>query len=327
MNAGEPSAPEEQPREIEPKVRGESLHDQITSFLMAVVIGATLVVAWLVLIYFTNKAYAERVTAPVQIVEVFGGGGGSPEGTIGQSLSAGEPDAPSGEAASNNPDDAAAFEEPTVELAPSATLDTMDSLAADLPQEMLDVDLGDTLPDNASSTTGSSFSSGRRASIRGTGRMGWGFGGGPGDAGVPREQRWVIVYNPGQGLDEYARQLDALGVELGTVAGRNLAYASNLSGSPPTRRTGTSSGERRLYFLWQGGSRKETDVALLQKAGIEVGGGPVFQFYPDEVVDKLAQLEVRYRGRQPIEIRRTRFIVVPRGGSYDFEVQSQEPLQ
>ena len=46
--AGRP-VPDEGPSEGEPRVRGESLHDRITSFLMAVVIGATLVVAWLVL--------------------------------------------------------------------------------------------------------------------------------------------------------------------------------------------------------------------------------------------------------------------------------------
>src|SRR4051794_6081800 len=65
------------------KVRGESLYDKVTSILMAVVIGALLAVAWLLLIYATNNAYASRVTAPLEIIEVFGGGGGSPEGTEG----------------------------------------------------------------------------------------------------------------------------------------------------------------------------------------------------------------------------------------------------
>ena len=37
------------PVEIEPTVRGESKYDQVTSFLMAVVLGAILVVGWLAL--------------------------------------------------------------------------------------------------------------------------------------------------------------------------------------------------------------------------------------------------------------------------------------
>jgi hypothetical protein len=38
-------------------------------------------------------------------------------------------------------------------------------------------------------------------------------------------------------------------------------------------------------------------------------------------------MEVRYRGRQPSEIRVTRFGVVPREGGYGFEVLAQETLR
>ena len=68
-------------------------------------------------------------------------------------------------------------------------------------------------------------------------------------------------------------------------------------------------------------------MALLQKAGIDVGEGVVIQFYPKPVEDALAQLEVRYRGRQPAEIRVTRFSVVPQGDGYGFAVLAQETLR
>ena len=68
---------------LEVKVLGESKYDQVTSLLMAVVLGAILVVGWLALVYVSNQAYASRVTSPLQIIDVFGGGGGSPEGTAG----------------------------------------------------------------------------------------------------------------------------------------------------------------------------------------------------------------------------------------------------
>ncbi len=133
------------------------------------------------------------------------------------------------------------------------------------------------------------------------------------------------MYNPGQTADEYARQLDALGVELAVVSGNNqLTYISHFSSDSPTRRIGTGQGDDRLYFLWQGRGRKASDVALLQKAGIDVGDGVVIQFYPKTVENQLAQLEVRYRGRQPAEIRVTRFSVVPTGDSYGFSVLAQE---
>jgi hypothetical protein len=174
--------------------------------------------------------------------------------------------------------------------------------------------------------SGGPVASGRRASKIGTGGPGLGFG--PGDGGVPAEQRWSIVYNPGQTLEEYARQLDALGVEFAVVTdSKQLVYVSHFSDPSPTKRYGSGQGDARLYFLWQGRGRKATDIALLQKAGVDVGDRVMLQFYPKPVEQQLAQLEVRYRGRQPAEIRFTRFGVVATGNGYGFQVIAQEPLR
>jgi hypothetical protein len=301
---------------FEPVVRGESLHDRVTSILMASVIGALLVVGWLLLIYATNQAYASRVTAPLEIIDVYGGGGGSPDGTEGSTEKIDVAGAAVGQQASNNEEEAADFEEPSVQETPAAMLDAV----AEAGESLAEVDLGAAMP------KGGAVASGRRASKLGTGGPGLGFG--PGDGGVSREQRWSIVYNPGQTLQEYARQLDALGVEFAVISGDNqLTYVSNFSSPTPTKRYGTGQGDDRLYFLWQGRGRKASDVALLQKAGIEVGEGVVIQFYPKQVEATLAQLEVRYRGKQPSEIRVTRFSVVPRGDAYGFEVLAQETLR
>ena len=53
----------------------------------------------------------------------------------------------------------------------------------------------------------------------------------------------------------------------------------------------------------------------------------VLQFYPPGVEERLARLEISYRGRQPGEIRVTRFQVVPAGNGYDFKVIAQEALR
>jgi hypothetical protein len=94
---------------------------------------------------------------------------------------------------SNNEDVAADFEEPVVQQTPGAMLDAV----AEAGQSLAEVDLGAAMP------TGGPVASGRRASKLATGGPGLGFG--PGAGGFPREQRWSIVYNPGQTLDEYAR--------------------------------------------------------------------------------------------------------------------------
>jgi len=192
----------------------------------------------------------------------------------------------------------------------------------DASENLAEVDVAAAMP------SGGLLASGKRSSKIGSGGPGLGPGFGPGDGGVAREQRWSIVYTPGQSPDEYAQQLDGIGVELAVVAGPNqLAYVSKFSDPKPTVRYGSGQGDSRLYFLWQGRGRKGSDVALIQKAGIEVGDKDVFQFYPAGVEQELSRLEVRYRGRQPGEIRMTRFIVKPKGDRYGFEVIAQETLR
>jgi hypothetical protein len=313
-NAAAAKAKEPQP-EVEPRVVGESRYDQVTSFLMAVVLGAILVVGWLALIYVSNQAYASRVTSPLQIIEVTGGGGGTPEGTAGSTEKVDVAGADAAPFASNNEEPAGDFEEPSVQQAPGAMLDAV----AQVGENMAEMDLGAVMP------SGSVLASGKRASKLGTGGPGLGMG--PGDGGVAPEQRWSIIFNDGQTIDEYARQLDALHVELAVVVPPNqLEYVSNFSSAQPTKRFGSGKSDHRLYFLWQGSGRKGSDISLLKKAGVEVGDN-VFQFYPAGVEERLRQLEVRYRGRQPAEIRVTRFQVIPSGNSYDFKVIAQEALR
>ena len=65
-----PTRRAEKPSGFEARILGESIYDRVTSLLMAVVMGALMVVGLMGLIYMTNQAYASRVTAPLQIVEV-----------------------------------------------------------------------------------------------------------------------------------------------------------------------------------------------------------------------------------------------------------------
>jgi hypothetical protein len=299
----------------DPSVRGESDFDRVSSLLLAVILGAVLAFGWLALMYVTSQAYQKRVTSPLEIVDVGGGGGGSPEGQIGGIESVNVPGGAASDRASNNEAEAPEFEEASVQETPAAMLDSV----AEAGQTLAEVDVGAVMP------TGGKVATGKRASKIGNGAVGYGFG--PGDGGVRKEDRWTILASPGQTAEEYARQLDALRIELGVVQGKQLVYVSHFSADTPTRRVGSGIGDNRLYFIWRGSGRKGTDLALLRKAGIEVGEGVILQFYPPNVEQRLAQLEVQYKGRQPGEIRRTQFRIVPGGEAYDFEVASQETLR
>ena len=300
---------------FEAQVLGESDYDKVTAMLMAVVMGALMVVALMGFVYITNQAYASRVTTPLQMIEV-SGGGGTPEGTPGSTEKVDVAGADPKALASNNEEEAGDFEEPAVEATPGAMLDA----AAEAGSGLAEVDLGPAMP------SGGPQAGGKRASKLGMGGPGLGLG--PGDGGVARELRWSIIFNSDQTLDEYARQLDGLGVELAVVQDQNqLTYVSRFSSPEPTKRYGTGQGDHRLYFIWQDRRRRAADVALLRKAGIEVGDKIIIQFYPPAAEEQLADLEQRYKGRMPGEIRVTRFSVVPRGNSYGFQVMAQETLR
>ncbi len=296
-------------------VRGETQYDRTVSGLIAAILGVACVVGWLFIQYMAMQAFNRPMSAPLEIIEVSGGGGGTLEGTVGESETIEVPGAAYGAAASNNESNASEFEEASVSMTPNVVFDglTGDSEA------VMTQDLGPAV------NSGGAVSTGRRSSQKGTGRPGYGFG--PGTGGVPREQRWNIIYDSGQTVDEYAKALDAMGVEVAISNGNQLTYAKNLSNPKPLVRTGSPETEQRLYFLWLGGGRKAIDQQLFRNAGIDPGQGAIFHFYSKEFADRLAQLEVGYAKRQPGQIKRTRFRVTKNGNSYDLVVASQEPLR
>lgn len=304
---------------LELKLYGESKIDKVSSLLLSLVLSVGFAVGWIALMYFTQQAYAVRPPSKIEIIEVAGGTGGSPDAAPGSvqaiNIAGGIPQ----KQASNNMEDASEFEEPAIELTSEAVIDAFVEAG---PEEIAQIDMAETLPGAGM------VASGVRSSKIGNAAVGYGFGGGAGEGGVAREQRWSIIYNPGQTPDEYARQLDYFGVELAVPTGSNsLEYVSGFSRGTPQRRTALARADGRLYFLWQGGNRKDHDMELLQRAGVQVGNKPIFQFYPKQIEDQLVQIEVRYAGRQPIDIASTRFTVVAAGDGYTFRVLDQKPAR
>jgi hypothetical protein len=172
--------------------------------------------------------------------------------------------------------------------------------------------------------TGGVQNTGKGGSAKGTGRRGLGVG--PGTGGMPREQRWFVRFGDRAGLEEYAKQLEFFGIELGALLpdGR-LAYISKLTApAPAVRFAASGAGEQRLYMTWQGGERRGADVELFKHANVEVRADTViFHFYPKATESMLARLELDYRGRPLKQIRRTYFAVEPAAKGYQFSVVRQ----
>lgn len=274
-------------------------YDLTSSFLLAVTIGLCLSVFLLAVAWYATRIPKPREAVPVELIEV---PGGAEDGSVDETLQLESP--------ADVSSDPSLAEVQSDETEVQETLDNVLAMA-----------------DQAVNQSERQFeqdtrNAGKAGSSKGTGRRALGHG--PGEAGFPREQRWFIRYSDQQTLEEYGRQLDFFGVELGAIVAGKLVYLSKLSASKPQMRTVASgAGEARLYMTWQGGGRKRADLQLFEKAGVTVGSGMIFQFYPKTTENQLAQLELAYKNRRAVEIRRTYFSVDPDQAGYTFSVTRQ----
>jgi hypothetical protein len=279
-------------------------YEEVSSFLFAIIGGLVGAVVLLACLWYSTRVAKPR--EPVA-VELFEDSGGVEDGSPDETLRVDSPDPPSQDAAVGE----VGSDEPELQ----ESLDQVVALADDAVVEVqrpLDMGLRNT---------------GKPGSAEGTGRRALGSGPGSG-GGFSREQRWLVRFADQSNLDEYTRQLDYFGIEFGAVVDGKMIYLSKLANARPAMRTSTSgANEKRLYMTWQGGGRKQADLQIFRKAGVDVGTGAMFHFYPKEVENKLAVLELAYRNRKAREIRRTYFAVNRVDKGYDFTVVHQTYLK
>jgi hypothetical protein len=293
------------PADVEPPVLRVTRYEQVSAFLVAIVAGLVFAVLVLGFAWYSTRVPRPKEPVPVELVELTGG---SEDGAIGETLRVDSP-------LPANPDAGAA------------------ESASDEPEVRESLDNVLELTDAAVTQTTRQFDMGIRnqagqpGSAEGTGRRPLGSGPGSG-GGFPREQRWMVRFGDQANLDEYARQLDFFGIEFGAVVEGKIIYISKMASPKPAMRTAASGAdEKRLYMTWRGGSRKQADLALFRKAGVDVGNGMIFHFYPKATEDRLARLELDYRNRKANDIRRTFFSVKPAEKGYEFSVANQIPLK
>lgn len=174
-----------------------------------------------------------------------------------------------------------------------------------------------------------SKNTGSPGSADGTGGRPLGSGG-PGRGGAKREQRWIVEFADKGDLKSYAAQLDFFGIELAAMfpAEGRLVYLSNMSADQPATREikeGAAGAEQRLFMNWAEGSeeRRQADVELFQKAGIDATAAGVLHFYSSETETLMATIEQEFGGHSAAEIRKTYFRVRKAGSGYEFYVQKQ----
>jgi hypothetical protein len=308
---------EQPPKALEP-VLGVTRYDRVVSVLLTCILVFGLLTSAFGAIWFSNQEWiAHRPPPRLDVIDIIEDveGGGTEEGELGSSLYAPGPEAPDVSTAVN-PDDVVS-DTPAVEQTMTAVLNAVGAAMEISDQLMMGTDLGSSaLPGGNPKGTGTKRNLGK----------------GPGDGGgVKRQERWEIIFDAGQTEEEYARQLDYFRVELGAISDRKMYMVSNMSRAKPDLKV--SSGgpdEKRLYFSWRSGGRRQVDLNLLGKAGVPlVGNVIVLQFYPFETEQLLARLERDYlkNAKNHVElrvVRKTKFSVVRKAGGYEFQIIRQE---
>lgn len=297
------------PRSRRPALSTADLHvsayERASSLLIALLLFAASAAGMLFLVWVSSKVLRRERLIPV-IVEDIRGAGGIPEGFAGESMSL------EGPLTSDIGSDPALIV-PQLQKTMNVMADALSSAQAELSNPSLTDEI-------VTGGIGGSRGDGRRPGL--------GVGGGGDGAGVPRQQRWEIVFPEGRSIDEYGAFLDQFGIELGAIgAGPEVEYAAGFSGGGrPRVRRGRREEEKRLYMSWSQGRLREADVTLLKRAGIAPQERLVVQFFPAELENLLAFKERDFAKREAIQIRRTRFAVQFRDGKYDFKVDLQTPL-
>ena len=317
------SASETSGRSRSPSV-GVTKLDRTTAQLMAGCLFVGLVLLFLMTLWFSSLRPSRAIMAAPLVIEEEGFGG-DPEGTAGESLKIDSPDPPS-------PDAAAGEEFTEVAEVPEATPADAADLVTDLATDLTPQDVSPDAegPSVVRGFQPAALTARKPGSSAGTGgKKALGFGPGP-KGGVPREMRWFVKFAERGTLDEYAGQLEFFGIEMGALMpDGKLTLVSKLNTPSPAKKTVTTGAEeKRLYFTWKGGSRKAGDLEIFQKAGVNSNNAVmILHFYPLNTENLLANLELQYKNRKAIEIKRTYFVVRKAKDGYEFAVSSQTYLK
>ncbi len=279
-------------------------YDRVSASMIAFVVALVGSVIWLTVLWGTNRLSSPQRAVPVELVEL---AGGVDDGAVDETLR---------------------LESPAEETQDPSLAETI-AEESEI-QEMLEsvVELADEATDQAQRQFElEAQNAGKPGSAKGTGRRALGMG--PGEAGLPREQRWFMRFSEGGTLDGYAEQLSFFGIELGVLrANGKLDYLYDITAKKPKIRSVSSGkGENRLYMTWRGGNRRISDIQLFERAGSYVGQGLILHFYPPKTEARLARLERNHRDRLVEQIRRTYFAVRRNSTGYEFIVTKQSYFQ
>jgi hypothetical protein len=138
------------------------------------------------------------------------------------------------------------------------------------------------------------------------------------------ERHWEIHFPKGNTIENYSKQLDFFGIELGMLIPDNkVLYAFNLSKLKPDTRVGPVDTENRYYLSWARGDLSEADRELYTAAGVDPKDYVILEFLPPQIEKLFADLEKSYAGDKADKVQKTRFGIRRKGEGYEIFVMEQ----
>ena len=147
---------------------------------------------------------------------------------------------------------------------------------------------------------------------------------------IPAHERWDLRFSANS-RDEYARQLDTMGIELGAItrSESGIHYASKFTEGSITRHSIDTASETRLYFQFPRGTALDKwNRQLITEGGVPASAtNYVMLFLPRALQSELETIELRYAVKQgvedPTKIFKSVFEIAIDGDDVQFKVIKQ----
>jgi hypothetical protein len=159
----------------------------------------------------------------------------------------------------------------------------------------------------------------KHSASRPKGAGGSGSGGGGGGGRAERPARWILKFNT-RSPQEYLEQLDGLeAVVAFPVRGDKYRYFHNASSGNRKSEVRDLNNEGRLFWI---DNKIDSVAAVCSFLGISTTSMMVV-FLPQELEERMLQMELAFQNKQEDEIRSTTFQAQQRGGKMDVVVERQ----
>ena len=145
---------------------------------------------------------------------------------------------------------------------------------------------------------------------------------------VPPSRRWKISYEV-ENIEQYKRQLDFFGIEIGVIASRenDIWRVGTLSSDATVTHSNRSSENDAIWFAHSKPALKRWDRKIVGDSGLVVQEMLFVQFYPASVQSRILKLEavkLQELGRNLDEVTETKLKISSLGDGFKISVSGFE---